>query len=283
MKKITLLALLALSSGANAQDLPLLGPISHQSLASYQKGVWSGGSSEYQPNLQQIDALSRINSKHLSVKVYLGTWCGDSKREVPKFMKIASQLGWDESQVSIVGLSDLDSLYKQSPTHEEKGMSIYRVPTFIVYSRNKEIGRIIEKPVTSLERDLVSILVSKDYEPNYPVYDQVSTLLREGILSDPNVNLVGVAHKLKPVVSTASDLNALGYVWLGQRLPKEALAIFTINTILFPQSSNCWDSLGEAYAKTGNKLMAISMYTKALKLDPNNSSSLQALKVLQAE
>ena len=51
--------------------------------------------------------------------------------------------------------------------HEEAGRNIVRVPTIIVEQKGAEIGRIIEFPVTSLEKDLLTILRKEKYQPNY--------------------------------------------------------------------------------------------------------------------
>lgn len=64
-------------------------------------------------------------------------------------------------------VSNRDSLYKKSPQHEETGKNIVRVPTIIIEQKGVEIGRIIEFPKTSLEKDLLSILRKEKYQPNY--------------------------------------------------------------------------------------------------------------------
>lgn len=99
--------------------------------------------------------------------IFLGTWCGDSKREVPRMLKVLDYCGIKPEQIKIVLVSNIDSLYKQSPNHEEKGLNILRVPTLIVYENNTEINRFIEYPVETLEKDLLKILNKQPYKPNY--------------------------------------------------------------------------------------------------------------------
>ena len=99
--------------------------------------------------------------------LFLGTWCGDSKREVPRILKVLDYCGVRDEQIKIVMVSNADTLYKQSPAHEEKGLNITRVPTLIVYENNTEINRFIEYPVESLERDLLKIVSRQLYKPNY--------------------------------------------------------------------------------------------------------------------
>jgi hypothetical protein len=69
--------------------------------------------------------------------------------------------------LQLVMVGNADSLYKKSPQHEEAGKNIVRVPTIIVEQNGKEIGRIIEFPVSSLEKDMLSILRRENYVPNY--------------------------------------------------------------------------------------------------------------------
>jgi hypothetical protein len=58
-------------------------------------------------------------------------------------------------------------MYKKSPGHEEEGRQIIRVPTMIIEGVTVELGRIIEFPVVSLEKDLLRILRKDGYVPNY--------------------------------------------------------------------------------------------------------------------
>jgi pimeloyl-ACP methyl ester carboxylesterase len=78
-----------------------------------------------------------------------------------------------------------------------------------------------------------------------------------------------------------SVLNWLGVhflYWWGRE--EEAVGVFELNTLLYPGSSNAYDSLGEAYAAQGRKDDAIRSYRKALELDPKNASAKAALERL---
>ena len=102
-----------------------------------------------------------------SITIFMGTWCGDSRREVPRVLKMLDCCGFPMSDLTLVMVGNSDSLYKKSPQHEEAGKNIVRVPTIIVEQKNAEIGRIIESPITSLEKDLLAILRKEKYQPNY--------------------------------------------------------------------------------------------------------------------
>lgn len=79
-----------------------------------------------------------------------------------------------------------------------------------------------------------------------------------------------------------SELNSLGYQLLyGNRKTSEAIEIFKLNTVAYPQSSNTFDSLAEAYQVSGNKELAIKNYQKAIELDPTNLHAVDMLKKLR--
>jgi thiol-disulfide isomerase/thioredoxin len=113
--------------------------------------------SEYE--FYQVDstALSdiSINPKDTYIDIYMGTWCSDSRREVPRFIKIMESLGFDNYHIYAV---DRD---KHSLNNEAEGKNIELVPTIIFYENSEEIGRIIESPMETLELDMAEILNNK--------------------------------------------------------------------------------------------------------------------------
>ena len=102
-----------------------------------------------------------------TITIFMGTWCGDSKREVPRFLKMLDCCGFPDKSINLVMVSNQESEYKKSPQHEEEGKNIVRVPTIIIEENGIEIGRIIEFPKQSLEKDLLAILRHEPYTPNY--------------------------------------------------------------------------------------------------------------------
>ena len=78
-------------------------------------------------------------------------------------------------------------------------------------------------------------------------------------------------------------LNALGYHFLYGGMEQDAVKVFQKNVELYPQSGNVYDSLGEAYAKVGQKDLAIQNYEKSLQLNPKNDNAVERLKKLKGE
>ena len=73
----------------------------------------------------------------------------------------------------------------------------------------------------------------------------------------------------------------MGYSLLAEKRVAEAIAVFKVNVELYPQSSNVYDSLGEAYLANGDKDLAANNYKKSLELDPHNQNAASILKKLQ--
>tara|TARA_B100000508_G_C11434238_1_gene265153 strand:- start:189 stop:887 length:699 start_codon:yes stop_codon:yes gene_type:complete len=78
-----------------------------------------------------------------------------------------------------------------------------------------------------------------------------------------------------------SDFNKLGYKSLNKKDFEKAIQIFKINVALYPNSANVYDSLGEAFMKSGDTLKAILNYKKSLTLDSGNARAKRLLKKLE--
>lgn len=111
----------------------------------------------YVPEANTMIELKKLIKKE-RIKIVLGTWCGDSKVNVPNFFKVLDGLQFKEKNVDIVAVDG----HKKAENGIIDGLNIVSVPTFIVYDKHgKEIGRIVEHPKTTLEGDLLAILQKK--------------------------------------------------------------------------------------------------------------------------
>jgi len=283
MKRSILLSLLIIITlSAIAQKDPgLLGVCAVKDFDREPYAAWYKPNYEnYMPTADIISQLKKLGPSTFTLKIIFGSWCGDSKRELPKMMKVLNAAGFPERNIQLIGVYDSLEVYKQAPKREEKGLNIFRVPTFIVYQKDKEIGRIVEYPVESLERDLLKIVSGQPYTHNYKSYAQINAWLTQGLLSDANINPRGLAQQIRNDVARETDLNSCGYVLLMRKDVKEAINVFQINTNLFPFSPNCFDSLGEAYLAAGMKDNSKACYQRVLELDPQNSNAKAQLEKL---
>ena len=166
--------------------------------------------------------------------VFMGTWCGDSRREVPRFFKILDYCGIDSSSVDLVMVNYSDSMYKQSPGHEEKGLDIFRVPDFIVMDRGREIGRIVESPVASLEKDLLSIVSGEAYTPQYRGGAFMAQMFHREKMGKLRRQFPQLTEKLRPLVSSPGELSSYAKVLQAAGEPEKAALVKDLNGRLFP-------------------------------------------------
>ena len=109
----------------------------------------------YDTNKEIIDKLK--NSSEITdtkILIVFGTWCGDSRRELPRFYKIADEVGYSKFNIDLVGVDRNRSSGKKLL----EDIEFTRIPTFIFYREGKEIGRIVESVEVSLESDIFEIL-----------------------------------------------------------------------------------------------------------------------------
>ena len=109
--------------------------------------------------VSQIDSMFH----DIEVTIYMGTWCEDSQREVPGFFKIIDALETNAQIQPIVGLNE----DKVSHNGSAEKAGVTNVPTFVFSKNGKEINRIVEFPIISLEQDILDILQDKGYKHAY--------------------------------------------------------------------------------------------------------------------
>jgi tetratricopeptide (TPR) repeat protein len=78
-------------------------------------------------------------------------------------------------------------------------------------------------------------------------------------------------------------LNVLGYTVLGTKDYEGAIRVFKMNAEKFPDSGNVWDSLAEAYMKSGDMKQAEEYYERSLKLEPRNRNAAEMLKKIKGD
>ena len=293
MKSILITAFVLYSLCARAQsvtseltsDRPtsiLLGKISEESLLEPPFRDWYQKNYEaYSPDQNTIDNFSEA-LKAYSITVFMGSWCGDSKREVPTFFKILHQADFPMSALTLVAVDRAPDSYKQSPGGEQEGLNIHRVPTFIFNKNGKEVGRISERPVVSMENDILSMLKG-EYIPRYAGVTTVDNLLKENGAE----NFLEIAKarlpKLKEQLEHRYELNTYAKVLVSLNKMPEAIAVFELNTLLFPEDTGTFLSLANTLGIAGDKERAISNYRKVLQLDPKNREAISGINFLNSK
>lgn len=142
----------------------LLGIIEKQSFLEEPYREWFLTEYEnYQPDLEILSEMGNKLSE-FKIETFIGTWCGDSKRELPRFLKILDKLEIPSENHQIFGIDE----DKKSAEGFENGKKIDRIPVFIFYKNGTEVGRIVEYPASqSLENDMLMIVNGQPLTPNY--------------------------------------------------------------------------------------------------------------------
>jgi len=137
----------------------LLGDFAYNALLNEPHNTWFDREfNNYNIDDEAFIELANIGLDSIDIVIVLGTWCSDSRREVPRFMKIIESLGYESKRLRFIGVDS----YKEAPVHNYDSLNIERVPTLIFYHDKIELGRIIEYPLTSLEWDMLNILNKKE-------------------------------------------------------------------------------------------------------------------------
>ena len=109
-----------------------------------------------QPELEIINSEFSIEDD-IKVLIFFGTWCHDSKRELPRLFKILQSYGLSDNNLELIAVGP----DKRDPLNRAEDYNLLYTPTIVFLKDSKEVGRIVEKPKKSLEIDIVEILSLK--------------------------------------------------------------------------------------------------------------------------
>lgn len=280
---VAILTLLAFPTAAHDEEpAKLLGSCTTEQLGEEPFSEWSQpGYDEYTPNAVTMEALRDAEAERFEFTVFFGTWCGDSRREVPRILKVLDGLELPEGSVELVALDRIEEALKQSPGGEERGREIYRVPTLIVERDGQEISRLVEHPDLSVERDLLAILEGREYARAYPAYPVIREWLEQGLLADPNISPRGLANRLRNIVAGEGDLAAAARVLQTRGDLAEATKLFEVNCDLHWDSSRSHARLAEALLEAGELERARQSAERALKKNENPEQTESLLELIR--
>ncbi|HEV8578536.1 MAG TPA: thioredoxin family protein [Thermoanaerobaculia bacterium] len=134
----------------------VIGPTTREQIESAVP-EWVQAEVEAAPEVEVARSLASVEPG-AEVTVFLGTWCGDSRREVPRFWKALAMAGFDVPfEVRYIGVDR----GKKEPANEVAANDIRYLPTFIVRRDGREVGRIVETSPHGVEHDLLDLLNGK--------------------------------------------------------------------------------------------------------------------------
>jgi len=185
-------------------------------------------------------------------------------------------LNWEKKQLPVKIEFAVDDIVMANAAQELKNTAGFTPQGFISAANYSLQNK------THLEQGLKWIDQAIAINRNFAALSVKSNLLRA-------MNNTAEADKLMNeaiAIANEVELNAYGYQLLAAGQTDKAIEILALNAKRFPQSANCFDSLGEAYATKGDKKNAIANFKKSLSMNPppnvkaNSEKFLKELNVL---
>lgn len=143
------------SQEVTKEDIVVTGYCSPEDLKARPEcsGWFVPGYAGYEPEAQVMQELKTLSHGSYTFAIVLGTWCSDSREQVPRFFKIFDAAGFIAADLSMICVSK----DKKAEGIDLSGLGIVKVPTFIIYLDDVEIGRIVETPAATIEQDMLTI------------------------------------------------------------------------------------------------------------------------------
>lgn len=136
-------------------------------------------------------------------------------------------------------------------------------------------------PVFVIANEVLKLIDNKPYKMPLQSLSRIyGSLLESGSKEKANQLIEEYLKKPDSYEATERDFNRLGYQFLRLQKTENSLLTFASATLIFPNSSNVYDSYGEALLQSGKKEDAIKMYQKSVELNPDNENGKKVLKEL---
>jgi len=225
------------------------------------------------------------------------------------YVSLDGALWWNDQQIVKEAKMTLENtnykrktLFMALANRMEKGMDILTVQkdntegTELIRSNLKFIKDVFKNKTNQLRfqhkyyenDDHSSVRLIGEYDALRFIFDYYKLKIYNSELNDPNFNLDSllvrhynnvseqIGYLIKP---GESQVNGLGYYMLSLKQFNRAEALFKLNIANYPETANCYDSLGDFYLAKGDKLKAIESFKKALtlKLIPETKEKLAKL------
>ena len=137
---------------ATAAPVVMVGPL-ERSEVQQRLPEWT---SDAELDVEAVRGLASV-TPGAEVTVIFGTWCSDSRRDVPRLWRAFDAAGALPFSVKFFGLDRA----KTAPGFDKSGNDLQYVPTIVVKREGREVGRIVESTREPIERELWMLLQGK--------------------------------------------------------------------------------------------------------------------------
>jgi tetratricopeptide (TPR) repeat protein len=159
-----------------------------------------------------------------------------------------------------------------------KNNELYKVLQISMFTRSNKIDGEI-----SVLEEIYDLVLLIDKELGNP-FKGVKSIALSGKTVDEIIAVVKQDKESSGYDISETTINALGYYYMTAMIQNEnALKIFKLNTELYPDAFNTYDSYGECLLLMGDKESGIKAYKKSLELNPENENAIKVLSELKLE
>ncbi|MDR2127127.1 MAG: alpha/beta fold hydrolase [Prevotellaceae bacterium] len=189
-------------------------------------------------------------------------------------------LTWSAEKASIFKANHPNA---QFVLFEQSGHNTYREEPDLFFSTLKNFIQSL-KPVQNEKIDTWKTHVKKIISPQEELFEREAQfftfLKKEGADEAYKLYRSFRENNVDKQMFSENGMNMSGYEYLYKNDYEQAVILFQMNVEAYPESSNVYDSLGEAYLQAGNKKRAKEYYEKSLDLNPNNENAKKILSNL---
>lgn len=221
-----------------------------------------------------------------------------ARLDVPRWIEVLEELLEGKNAVDQV-VCDINNVWPRERAH---GRLVYVRTLWDAVKKAEAAGKSMEEVQTqlSLENEFAFVKemqVYKDHgdewvRPQHQshvrvFYLQHKNLASEILKKEMDDSLDEAIARVKRMHKNGDDIyfdewsiNVLGYELMNAERFDNAVEILKLNAEVFPESANAYDSLAEAYMKSGDDDKAIKFYRRSLELNPENNNAKEMLKTL---
>ena len=244
----------------------------------------SGGVEVENWDIPTLAGAGAIRSTAVDMLIYLAANMGLKKSDLYPAMQLSHENSRDEDSSLLVGLGWHISLQDELTIVRHSGATGGYI-AFAGFIKGGDKGVVVLTNSTASVDDIGFHLLdpmsalNKIQKPSFVTHLK-NSIENEGIEIAKRSYWELKENQTDKYDFGENQLNGLGYSYFAKGELKKAIAVFKLNTEAFPNSSNVFDSYGEALMKNNENEKAIESYKKSVKINPGNTNGIAMLKKL---
>ena len=250
-----------------------VGTIEKRHLQQAPFNAWfDSGYTSYAPRSEAMTALA-TSLDSVEIEVYLGTWCSDSTRDVPRLHRVLDDAAFPTDRLEMVALSDRPGEFKHSPAGKERERLVHRTPTIVISREGRELGRIVQNSRNRIEEDIVAILNDEPYQARFGAEARLHEIASTRGIEAFEGRSSELAQELGQLGESDSLWHYAQYDLLVNDKPREAAIVLDVFVTLYPESARGYFLLARAHRALQELDEALAAVRHSLSLGPGNDEA----------